>query len=187
MAKFAVFNFSAPGEVLSTAPHPPKPGHISQRVNARDFAYSTCCTLQPRLARQCRGLSFGLESTAEVLLTKPSTRTSWASRFYWFCRKKRADERTRTAYPCSLRVITQALQGFAGPCKTRISKQLSLHRFAGCCTVLRSRWCQSGVNSIYLLNSRYRASLQVVLQDAGCRLRRGTKHFYRNASASSHI
>src|SRR5215212_3373461 len=77
--------------------------------------------------------------------------------------------------------------GVAGPCKTRISKQLSLHRFAGCCTVLCSRWCQSGINSIYLLNSRYCASLQVVLQDAGCRLRRGTEHFYRNASASSHI
>src|SRR5215210_3919073 len=26
---------------------------------------------------------------------------------------RRADERTRTAYPCSLRVIHQALQGFA--------------------------------------------------------------------------
>src|SRR5215216_5147790 len=88
---------------------------------------------------------------------------------------------------CSLRVITQALQGCAGGCKCRIYKRLSLLWLAGCCTVLRSRWCQSGVNSIYLLNSRYRASLQVVLQDAGCRIRRGTKHFYRNASASSHI
>jgi arsenate reductase (thioredoxin) len=45
---------------------------------------------------------------------------------------------------CSLRVITQALQGCAGACKSRISKRLSLLRFARRCTVLRSRWCQSG-------------------------------------------
>jgi hypothetical protein len=88
---------------------------------------------------------------------------------------------------CSLRVITQALQGCAGGCKCRIFRGVSFPCLAACCTVLRSRWYQSGVNSIYSLNSRYRASLQVVLQDAGCRLRRGTKHFYRNASASSHI
>jgi hypothetical protein len=44
-----------------------------------------------------------------------------------------------------LRVISQVLQGFALPCKSRISKRLSLLRLAGCCTVLRSRWCQSGV------------------------------------------
>src|SRR5215216_7263507 len=59
---------------------------------------------------------------------------------------ERADERTRTAYPCSLRVITQALQGFAQGCKCRIYMQLSLLRFAECCTVLRSRWYQSGIN-----------------------------------------
>ena len=46
-----------------------------------------------------------------------------------------------------LRVITQALQGFAGGCKSRISKRLSLLWLAACCTVLRSRWYQSGVRS----------------------------------------
>jgi hypothetical protein len=106
-------------QASSTLRHPPKPGHIAQRVNAREFAYSTCSTLQPLVARQCRGLSFGLESTAEVLLTKSSTRTSWASRFYWFCRKKRADERTRTAYPCSSYECAvrrcRGLQGLAKP------------------------------------------------------------------------
>ena len=39
---------------------------------------------------------------------------------------------------CSLRVITQALQGCAGDCKSRISKRLSSLRVAECCTVLRS-------------------------------------------------
>jgi hypothetical protein len=47
---------------------------------------------------------------------------------------------------CSLRVMTQALQRFARACKTRISRRLSLLRVAACCTVLRSRWCQNGVN-----------------------------------------
>jgi hypothetical protein len=46
---------------------------------------------------------------------------------------------------CSLRVITQALQGCAEACKFRISKPFSLLRFAECCTVLRSQWCQSGI------------------------------------------
>jgi hypothetical protein len=45
-----------------------------------------------------------------------------------------------------LRVIIQVLQRFARACKCPISKLVSLLRFALCCTVLRSRWCQSGVN-----------------------------------------
>jgi len=44
-------------------------------------------------------------------------------------------------------MITQALQGFARGCKPRIPKRLSLLRVAACCTVLRSRWYQSGINS----------------------------------------
>ncbi len=60
----------------------------------------------------------------------------------------RADERIRTADLISLRVITQALQGCAQGCKSRISKPVSFLRLAWCCTVLRSRWCQSGVNAI---------------------------------------
>src|SRR5215217_6793420 len=65
----------------------------------------------------------------------------------YLSRIERADERTRTAYPCSLRVIGHALQLVAQVCKSRISRRLSLLRVATCCTVLRSRWCQSGVNS----------------------------------------
>src|ERR687889_961779 len=45
---------------------------------------------------------------------------------------------------CSLRVIHQVLQGVARGCKSRISKGYSLLRVAPRCTVLRSRWCQSG-------------------------------------------
>src|SRR5215212_4384677 len=67
---------------------------------------------------------------------------AYISRFW------RADERTRTAYPCSLRVITQALQGVAEACKSRISRRFPLLRVAACCTVLRSRWYQSGIRSL---------------------------------------
>jgi hypothetical protein len=77
--------------------------------------------------------------------------SGWAPRAIYelliFQEKQRADERTRTAYPCSLRVCGHGLQVFAGGCKSRISKRLSMLRLALCCTVLRSRWCQSGVNS----------------------------------------
>jgi hypothetical protein len=59
--------------------------------------------------------------------------------------KGRADERTRTADLVSLRVIGHALRGVARGCKSPISRRLLLLRLAPCCTVLRSRWCQSGV------------------------------------------
>src|SRR5829696_8345521 len=51
-----------------------------------------------------------------------------------------------------LRVIGQALQGFAQECKSRISKPLSFPWFALCCTVLRSRWYQSGVKRLCRAN-----------------------------------
>ena len=44
-------------------------------------------------------------------------------------------------------MITQALQGVAQACKSRISKPVPFLRFALCCTVSRSRWYQSGINS----------------------------------------
>jgi hypothetical protein len=62
-----------------------------------------------------------------------------------FRQKLRADEPARTADLISLRVITQALQGVAEGCKSRISKGVSLLCLAPCCTVLRSRWYQSGI------------------------------------------
>ena len=63
----------------------------------------------------------------------------------YLSRLVRADERTRTADLVSLRVIGHALQRLAQDCKSRISKRLSLLRVAPCCTVLRSRWYQSGI------------------------------------------
>ena len=45
-----------------------------------------------------------------------------------------------------LRVIIHALQGVAEPCISCISNGDSVLWFAACCTILRSRWCRSGVN-----------------------------------------
>jgi len=55
-----------------------------------------------------------------------------------------ADERTRTAFL----LITSDPSDVAGICtalQIRISRLVPFHWFALCCTVLRSRWCQSGV------------------------------------------
>ena len=119
-----------------------------------------------------------------------------------FAGKKRADERTRTADLSSLQVITHALLGFARTCKTRIDKPISFLCLALGCTVLRSRWCQSGVKSPwiarrwFLFESRSRTPVcgatrcsdrprypdgrtvattphhKLFIQDAGCRLRK---------------
>jgi hypothetical protein len=70
----------------------------------------------------------------------------WSEYWAYLRRIKRADERTRTADLLQLRVIGQALQGVAQACQSRISKPLSFLRLALCSTVLRSRWCRSGLN-----------------------------------------
>ena len=80
----------------------------------------------------------------------PGNRTGGYSFLQVLQVKKRADERTRTAYPCSLRVIHRALQRFARSCKSRINRRLSLLGVAACCTVLRSRWHQIGINIILM-------------------------------------
>src|SRR5215217_2970282 len=76
---------------------------------------------------------------------------------------------------CSLRVIGHVLQGLAEACNYRISRRLSLLRVAACCTVLRSRWCQSGIRKAggwYLSDPPApeirKRSLGVPLQEAFC-------------------
>jgi hypothetical protein len=53
---------------------------------------------------------------------------------------RRADSNSLTL------LITSVQSVVAEGCKSRISKRLSSLRVARCCTVLRSRWCQCGVN-----------------------------------------
>jgi hypothetical protein len=99
-SNFRDCGFSALGRSFFDGAAPAKTrAHLSDAQCQRIRLKATCCTLQQLVARQCRGGGFGLESTAAILLTKTLTRTSWASLFYGFCRKKRrADERTRTAF-----------------------------------------------------------------------------------------
>jgi hypothetical protein len=143
-AKFAVISVSALGR--TTAPHPPRLGHIGQTVDARGFSYATCCTLQHLVARQCKGRGFGIVYCRRTADNAPDTNIGDFTFLRVLQEKKRADERTRTADLISLGVIIHTLQGFAEGCKCRISKPYSLLRLAVRCTVLRSRWCQSGVN-----------------------------------------
>jgi hypothetical protein len=71
-------------------------------------------------------------------------------------KQPRRNERTRTAYPCSLRVCGHVLQGIAQGCKSRISRRFPLLRVAECCTVLRSRWYQSGIRRVrWIRSARY--------------------------------
>src|SRR5215204_2666547 len=91
--------------------------------------------------RRRHGRGFGLATAAKFSIFLLKT--------FLFLRllqaKRRADERTRTADLISLRVIGHVLQGFAEAWKSSIPKRFSLLWFAACCTVLRSRWYQSGI------------------------------------------
>ena len=109
-----------------------------------------------------------LTASGLATVAKPWERTSKPLYFIWDLQEKgRADERTRTADLISLRVIGQALQGFAGRCRTRISKWLSLPRFALCCAVLRSRWCHSGVNITLVSAQHCSPRLVLISPDRG--------------------
>jgi hypothetical protein len=69
--------------------------------------------------------------------------------------KTEADEWTRTA---DLLITSEqsVLQGVCTACKSPISKPFSLLWLAQCCTVLRSRWCQSGVRSVCITRGALR-------------------------------
>ena len=99
--------------------------------------------------------------------------------------KKRADERTRTADLISLRVIGQVLQEFAEGCKCRISKPYSLLCCASYCTVLRSRWYQSGIN--IASTPRFTGSSQPTagIRSTWCRYRSAIRGLQRMAQVFS--
>src|SRR5215207_5497327 len=67
---------------------------------------------------------------------------------------KRADERTRTADL----LITSDTSGVAGVCtglQIPLSRPVPVLCLAQRCTVLRSRWCQSGVRSSWIMLRRF--------------------------------
>jgi hypothetical protein len=86
---------------------------------------------------------------------------------------RRAD--LRTADLLQLRVIGQALQGCAEDCKCRIFRGVSFPCLAACCTVLRSRWYQSGIN-ITLVCTSTNGYLVLVLRPSS----QGTQEPYRD-------
>ena len=78
--------------------------------------------------------------------------TLWSGSFFYsgfylqMARKREPTSRLKNRLPLLIRVIIHALQWFALPCKSRISKRFLLLWLALCCTVLRSRWYHSGIN-----------------------------------------
>jgi len=99
------------------------------------------CALRPLIARELSDPG-SVVSKELRLITRALPYPAYSACLWG----KREPTRGLEPLACSLRVIIQALQALAGVCKSRISKRFSLLRFAACCTVLRSRWCQSGVN-----------------------------------------
>ena len=100
-------------QAISTVLHPPKPGLIGQRVNAIGFAYANRCTLQPLVARQCRGRSYGIVYCLRTADKALDTNIVVFSFLRVLQAKKRADERTRTADL----LITSDRSGVAGVCR----------------------------------------------------------------------
>jgi hypothetical protein len=119
---------------------------------------STEVVSNPRLSRPASGESLTrhrarprvghrLTGCSTVAVKRGSTALPYLTFYLQNSTFWRTDERTRTADLISLRVITQALQGVAEACKFRISIGVSFLRVAACCTVLRSRWYQSGIRT----------------------------------------
>jgi hypothetical protein len=102
------------------------------------------------------------EFTAALLL--PILRCSCRrfSDFYGICRENKEPTSGLEPLTCSLRVIGHVLQGCAGACNTRIDKRRSLLLLAVSCTVLRSRWYQSGINITLVSTSHCRPPLVLV-------------------------
>ena len=98
----------------------------------------------------------------QVAVNQPASdpRTRRSSTFFLQIRKKREPTSGLEPLPCSLRVSGHALRGFARSCKSRISKRVSFLCLAPCCTVLRSRWYQSGIRSPWITTRRFLCARQ---------------------------
>ena|SRR5215208_1706880 len=112
-----------------------QPHQASSRWSSADQAPSLVCALSTRRICEWYQRALNVEMGALLIPSIPLIYADWR-------------EPTSGLEPlyCSLRVIGHTLQWFAQGCKCRISRRHSLLCLASCCTVLRSRWCQSGVN-----------------------------------------
>jgi hypothetical protein len=111
-------------------------GHASIQLTLD--RYSHWIPVHGKARRQQHGRGVGIESTADVLLTKPPTRTSRAFPFCGVCRQKREPTSGLEPLSCSLRVCGQWLLSVAQACKSRINKRFFFPSFARYCRVLRS-------------------------------------------------
>src|SRR5215204_1020120 len=116
-----------PGEAFSTEPHGPKLGYVGQTLHARGFANATCCVLPPLIERECKGRGFGTVYCCPTA-AKPSIIPLGLFIFLRVLQEKREPTSGLEPLTCSLRVMHQALQGFARGCKCRISKPYSFLR-----------------------------------------------------------
>ena len=118
-------------------------GTRQRRKRESDWGHQTTPYSLPPESRRTRRLLFGIRVVSE------SPRFNQGlplSEYSAYISQKRADERTRTADL----LITSDQSGVAGvaqACKSRISRGVSFLWFAACCTVLRSRWYQSGIRT----------------------------------------
>src|SRR5215204_5285954 len=97
------------------------------RPQATMLYHQKRCVLPSLLHSTKDASSAGCGKLAPAMVPRPL----WIPEFFLqIARKQRADERTRTADLLQLRVISQALQGFALACKYRISRRFSLLRLA---------------------------------------------------------
>ena len=98
------------------------------------LSHSPCNGEHPPVKRVAVNRSRGEAGAIALLCVLPANRN-----------KNREPPSGLEPLTCSLRVSGQALQRVAGACKSPIFRLVSPLHIARCCTVLRSRWCQSGV------------------------------------------
>jgi hypothetical protein len=128
-----------------------------QRIRLRHLLWPATTCISPTQGRRL---------SKSLLLPNPPTRTLRLLRFNGICRENKEPTSGLEPLTCSLRVIHQALQGYAGDCKCRIFRGVSFPCLAECCTVLRSRWYQSGIKRPGAIG-RFWLNRTEALQDRG--------------------
>src|SRR5215211_859202 len=94
------------------------PDQLQSQYHCEDQRSTACppCASTPLTRWKQPSASTSVVSSAPNDETQAAQNAGYSA---YLRRFERADERTRTAYPCSLRVIGQALQGFAEACKSQ--------------------------------------------------------------------
>jgi hypothetical protein len=120
------------------------------RVTRRAPSYLRSSTgLSPQLSALTHVADVGAASGVRESQLRP--RSSGCGEYLAHLSRKREPTRGLKPLACSLRVITQALQGCAGVCNCRIFRGVSFPCLAACCTIIAfpvvSEWYQERVFS----------------------------------------